>query len=68
MLRAAQELVASTQSMCCRAMVFVPVPVEATAPNAGQRVQHARAHAAEARHLQDSLAAARALFTQAALP
>ena len=45
-------------------MVFVPVAVDPSAPNAGQRLQHAEAHAAEARQLQCTLEAARALFKQ----
>ena len=42
----------------------MPVTVDPSAPNAGLRLQHAQAHAAEARLLQCSLEVARALCTQ----
>ena len=50
-------------ALLCRAMAFVPVTVDPAAPNAGLRLQHALAHAKEARLLQCAIEVAKTLCT-----
>ena len=45
-----------------RSMSFVPVTVDPSAPNAGVRLKHAKAHAEEADLLRCTFEAARALL------